>query len=80
MPVMSSRSKASTSASIACASTLARRCATPQSSGSAKVPVSESRKRLVSVTAYHSFGGEVEAFELPHDRTLPLHAVTNFRP
>jgi hypothetical protein len=34
-------------------------------------------KTLVSVTAYHSFGGEVEAPRPYAD--LPLRAVTNFR-
>jgi hypothetical protein len=33
----------------------------------------------VSVTAYHSFGGEVEALNTPRYAALPLHAVTNFR-
>jgi hypothetical protein len=37
-------------------------------------------KTLVSVTAYHSFGGEVEARTPPRYTALPLHAVTNFRP
>src|SRR5215470_8562435 len=36
-------------------------------SGSAKVPRWVSWKTLVSVTAYHSFGGEVGGFEHPHD-------------
>jgi hypothetical protein len=35
-------------------------------SGSANVPGWESWKTLVSVTAYHSFGGEVGGFEDPH--------------
>jgi hypothetical protein len=35
---------------------------------------------LVSVTAYHSFGGEVEARTPSRYAALPLHAVTNFRP
>ena len=39
-----------------------------------------SRCPLVSVTAYHSFGGEVEASNTPTIRRLTLHAVTNFRP
>jgi hypothetical protein len=34
----------------------------------------------VSVTAYHSFSGEVEASNTPTIRRLILHAVTNFRP
>jgi hypothetical protein len=36
-------------------------------SGSAKFPGWESWKTLVSVTAYHSFAGEVEALNTPHD-------------
>src|SRR5262249_15683583 len=36
-------------------------------SGSANVPGWESWKTLVSVTAYHSLGGEVEASKHPHD-------------
>ena len=39
-------------------------------SGSAKVPGWESWKTLVSVTAYHSFGGEVEASSTPTIRRL----------
>jgi hypothetical protein len=34
---------------------------------------------LVSVTAYHSFDGEVGASNTPRYAALPLHAVTNFR-
>jgi len=50
-------------------------------SGSAKKSlVWESWKTLVSVWAYHSFSGEVEASNTPHDRpSLSPHAVTNFR-
>jgi hypothetical protein len=48
-------------------------------SGSAKAPGWESWKTLVSVTAYHSFGGEVEARTPPRYAALPFHAVTNFR-
>ena len=39
---------------------LARRCAAPRSAGRQKFRLQE-WKPLVSVTAYHSFGGEVEA-------------------
>src|SRR5439155_5903761 len=39
-------------------------------SGSAKLPGWESWKTLVSVTAYHSFGGEVEASNTPTIRRL----------
>jgi hypothetical protein len=34
----------------------------------------------VSVTAYHSFAGEVEASSTPTIRRLTPYAVTNFRP
>jgi len=47
-------------------------------SGSAKVPDWESWKTLVSVTAYHSFGGEAKASNTPRHAALPLNAVTNF--
>jgi hypothetical protein len=33
----------------------------------------------LSVTAYHSFGGEVGSLEHPTMRALAPHAVTNFR-
>src|SRR5437879_11086177 len=39
-------------------------------SGSAKVPGWKSWKTLVSVTAYHSFGGEEEASNTPTIRRL----------
>src|SRR5882762_5971396 len=39
-------------------------------SGSGNVPGWESWKTLVSVTAYHSFGGEVEASNTPTIRRL----------
>jgi hypothetical protein len=48
-------------------------------SGSAKLPGWESWKTLVSVTAYHSFGGEVEASNTPRYAASPLYTVTNFR-
>jgi hypothetical protein len=41
-------------------------------SGSLKVPGCESWKTLVSVTAYHSFAGEVEASNTPTIRRLTL--------
>src|SRR5262245_64138611 len=49
-------------------------------SGSEKVPGCENWKTLVSVTAYHSFSGEVEARTPPRYAALSPHAVTNFRP
>jgi hypothetical protein len=49
-------------------------------SGSENVPRWVSSKTLVPVTAYHSFGGEVEALNTPRYAALPFHAVTNFRP
>src|ERR1700730_17581124 len=72
--------KAATSASTACASNARAPLRKTSVSGSAKVPGWESCKTLVSVTAYHSFSGEVEASNTPTIRRLPLHAVTNFRP
>jgi hypothetical protein len=47
-------------------------------SGSAKVRGWDSPKTLVSVGAYHSFGGEVEASNTFTIRRLTPHAVTNF--
>src|SRR5436190_15631781 len=47
-------------------------------SGSESVPGWESWKTLLSVTAYHSFSGEVEARTPPRYAALPFHAVTNF--
>jgi hypothetical protein len=35
-------------------------------------------KTLVSVTAYHSFAGEVEARTPPRYAASSLHSVTNF--
>ena len=47
--------------------------------GSAKVPGCESWKTLASVTAYHSFGGEVEASSTPTTRRLtPLMPSPTF--
>src|SRR5262249_38796694 len=60
-------SKAATSASTACASSARAPLRKTSVSGSAKVPDWVSWKTLVSVTAYHSFGGEVGGFEHPHD-------------
>ena len=48
--------------------------------GSENVDGSESFKTLLSVTAYHSFAGEVEAQSPPRYAALTLHAVTNFWP
>src|SRR5258705_1536641 len=63
-------SKAATSASTACASSARAPLRKTSVSGSAKVPGWESWKTLVSVTAYHSFGGEVEASNTPTIRRL----------
>src|SRR5262245_24258243 len=63
-------SKAATSASIACAKSARAPLRNTSVSGSAKVPGWESWKTLVSVTAYHSFGGEVEASNTPTIRRI----------
>src|SRR5712691_5036484 len=63
-------SKAATSASTACASSARAPLRNTSVSGSAKVPGWQSGKTLVSVTAYHSFGGEVEASNTPTIRRL----------
>src|ERR1700758_1656219 len=63
-------SKAATSASTACAKSARAPLRKTSVSGSAKVPGWESWKTLVSVTAYHSFGGEVEASNTPTIRRL----------
>src|SRR5436305_1432153 len=65
-----SLSKAATSASTACASSARAPLRKTSVSGSAKLPGWESWKTLVSVTAYHSFGGEVEASNTPTIRRL----------
>ena len=52
----------------------------PHASIGYKPPAHDTWKTLVSVTAYHSFGGEVEARTPPRYAALPPHAVTNFRP
>ena len=57
-----------------------RAVAQHRGSGSVKVPGWESWKTLASVTAYHSFGGEVGASNTPRYAALPPYAVTNFRP
>src|SRR5262245_15017268 len=54
-------SKLETSASTACARSARAPLRKTSVSGSVKVPGCESWKTLVSVTAYHSFAGEVEA-------------------
>jgi len=56
-----------------------RACAKPWSAGPQKFLAGRVGKLLVSVTAYHSLGGEVEASSTPTIRRLTLHAVTNFR-
>src|SRR6266699_3854680 len=63
-------SKAATSASTACASSAQAPLRKTSVSESAKLPGWESRKTLVSVTAYHSFSGEVEASSTPTIRRL----------
>src|SRR6476660_1518797 len=60
-------SKAATSASTACASSACAPLRKTSVSGSANVPGWVSWKTLVSVMAYHSFGGEVGGFEHSHD-------------
>src|SRR4029078_9782284 len=66
----STLSKAATSASTACDSSALAPLRKTSVSGSAKVPGCESWKTLVWVTAYHSFGGEVEASNTPTIRRL----------
>ena len=63
-------SKAATSASTACTNNARAPLRSTSVSGSAKIPGCESWKTLVSVTAYHSFGGEVEASSTPTIRRL----------
>src|SRR5436190_7289344 len=55
---------------MACASSARAPSRKTSVSGSGKVSGWESRKTLVSVTAYHSFGGEVEASNTPTIRRL----------
>src|SRR6478672_11151143 len=63
-------SKVAASASTACASSARAPLRNTLVSGSAKFPGWESWKTLVSVTAYHSFAGEVEALNTPTIRRL----------
>src|SRR4030081_2356277 len=63
-------SKAATSASTACANNARAPLRKTSVSGSVKVPGWESWKTLLSVTAYHSFSGEVEASNPPTIRRL----------
>src|SRR6516162_3298808 len=63
-------SKTATSASTACASSARAPWRRISVSGSAKVPGWQSWKTLALVTAYHSFGGEVEASSTPTIRRL----------
>src|SRR5262249_56660254 len=63
-------SRAATSASTACANSARAPLRRTSVSGSEKLPGSPSWKTLVSVTAYHSFGGEVEASSTPTIRRL----------
>src|SRR5262245_22501231 len=63
-------SKLETSASTACARSARAPLRKTSVSGSVKVPGCESWKTLVSVTAYHSFAGEVEASNTPTIRRL----------
>src|SRR5262249_15608185 len=59
--------KPATSASTACANSARAPLRKISVNGSLKVPGCASLITLSWVTAYHSFGGEVEAFEHPHD-------------
>src|SRR5262245_12419003 len=58
---------------------LARRCAKPRSTDQQKL-LAGSWKTLVSITAYHSFGGEVEASNTLTIRHLIPSRRPNFRP
>src|SRR5256885_4435338 len=60
-------SQAATSVSTASPNTVLAPLRKTSVSGSENVPGWVSSKTLVSVTAYHSFGGEVEALKHPHD-------------
>src|SRR5262249_20293454 len=64
--------KLETSASTACARSARAPLRKTSVSGSVKVPGCESCKTLVSVTAYHSFAGEVEASSTSTIRRLTL--------
>src|ERR1700719_3060724 len=63
-------SQAATSASTACPNSVLAPLRKTSVSGSENVPGWVSAKTLVSVTAYHSFGGEVEALNTPTIRRL----------
>src|SRR5262249_49215057 len=65
-------SKLETSAPTACARSARAPLRKTSVSGSLKVPGCESWKTLASVTAYHSFAGEVEASNTPTIRRLTL--------
>src|ERR1700680_3904882 len=65
-------SQAATSASTACPNSVLAPLRNTSVSGSENVPGWVSSKTLVSVTAYHSFGGEVEALNTPTIRRLTL--------
>src|SRR6516165_12781687 len=59
--------KPATSASTACANSARAPLRKISVNGSLKAPGGANLITLSWVTAYHSFGGEVEAFEHPHD-------------
>src|ERR1700704_4852351 len=63
-------SQAATSASTACPNSVLAPLRKTSVSGSENVPGWVSSKTLVSVTAYPSFGGEVEALNTPTIRRL----------
>src|SRR5882762_11675893 len=63
-------SQAATSASTACPNSVLAPLRKTSVSGSENVPGWVSSKTLVSVTAYHSFIGEVEALNTPTIRRL----------
>src|SRR5262245_51715388 len=63
--------KPATSASTACANSARAPLRKISVNGSLKVPGWASLITLSWVTAYHSVGGEVEAFEHPHDTPPP---------
>jgi hypothetical protein len=67
------------SISTACASNARTTVRRTSVSESVNVPGWTREKRLVAVTAYHSFGGEVEALNTPRYATSSVHAVTKFR-
>src|ERR1700730_12101573 len=65
-------SQAATSASTACPNSVLAPLRKTSVSGSENVPGWALDKTLVSVTAYHFFGGEVEALTTPTIRRLTL--------